>query len=360
MSAAIRSTVLFVESIRNVGAHWKLSLVCAVVAFLGGFASVGTAIGSAHELTHVLERQTALGVNAYIVTSSTSDSFPASQCEALRNVGGVESAGARLSVSTVEVASAPGTPISVWEVTPGFVSFVFPDLKPTTGAGLALGNTIAAELGASARGIVTVTPGGERYMHVSGASALAVERIKGANRTVLVPMAANAMVRTCFVEAEPAYKESVGEVLVSWFGPSGNWAVAPLLPPGQFEVDVEDSVRSGPSTWMSPVLGGVTVLVAACLWWSRRQEFALYDLLGLRTRELVSLIALEWIITVFSAALCGGLVALAYHGIKAIEPAFTAVMAAQISVYFLVICAAPAIGFVVVRAVRSADLLKGA
>lgn len=349
-----------VESYRNVVAHWRHSAILAVVALLCGFASVHGVIGSTRSLTDVLTLQTELGANAFVVSSPTSQNLVATDCEALRNIPGVRSAGTRLRVSTTAFISAPGTPVTIWDVTPGFVAFTFPDLELGATDGASFGRTIATDLGAVQGSMVIESRMANSYFAVSGVSSLSVERVRGSMQAVLVPVATNELVNSCFVEAHPAYRDSVEMLLASWFGPTSEWVVSPLAPPEQFEIDIGKAAQNGPMQLVSPLLAGFIIFLVASLWWSRRHEFALYSLLGFGPRHLLGLLSLEWSATVFAPTVAGGIAAFAVQGIHGIAPPFIPAAITQIAMFYVAVAATPAIGFFVVQSVRAVNLLKGA
>lgn len=355
-----RQSTLLVESYRNVSAHWRHSSICAVIALLCAFAAVYGVISSMRSLTGVMQLQTDLGASAFVVTSTTSQSLPVSDCEAVRNVVGVRSAGARLRTTTANFISAPDTSVTLWEVSPGFIDFVFPDLSRETSVGMTFGKTIATDLGATAGAVMVYADGTSRYFTISAVSALSVERVRGSMQAVMVPVISDGVTNSCFVEAHPAYRESVEMALVSWFGPADQWDVSPLATPEQFEIDIDAAVQSQPMRLVSPLLAGITVLVSVSLWWSRRQEFALYGLLRFSAPQLVCLLTIEWGVTVLAPATAGGVAAIAATGVSGVSSALVPLGVLQVALFGIVTITTPALGFVIIRSVRAVHLLKGA
>lgn len=336
-------------------------MICALVSLAVGFGATNAVVDGARDLTSVLQKQTELGANVYVVASPIGQNFSAAECEALRNVAGVKSAGARIGTYTATSSQAPSDPITIWEVTPGFVRIAFPDLsEESVPGGLYFGTAIAADVGVAPGSTLDIDREGGRFVVVSGESALSTERLNGSSRVALAPLISDAPASACFVEADVAYRDAVGKLLITWFGPASEWTVASLLPADRFEISVQDSLRNGSMMWIWAVLGGFAVLTASILSWSRRQEFALYGLLGLRAGHVLGLLTLEWIATMFAPAVCGGLLATIYLGPVEVDPLFGSATVVLIAAFYLVLCTAPALGFVLLRATPPVDLLKGA
>lgn len=331
-----------------------------MIALLGGLTVLGGTISSYRDLTSQLKDQIAKGSHAYVVTSSAARVLSPTRCEAVRNLQGVRTAGAQVRVYSTAASSAPDSVIAVWEGTAGLGEFMFPDLDEAHTIGAAAGRDVAAATGAAPGAVLRLEGASDYSVVVSGVSSLATERIKGSSRALFIPTARPASASACFVEALPGYEDALEATLTTWFGPANEWTVASLLPPGRFEVDIAEAARAGAMKWISPGFGLVIVVISASLWWSRRQEFALYDLLGFRPRHQLLMLFVEWSVTAMVPAICGAGLAVACLGLAGIHVELRHIAAAIVVAHFATICIAPAVGFVFVRGIRSVDLLKGA
>jgi hypothetical protein len=353
------------------------SALLAVVAAGLLAAVVALSVGEAAGIETRYRSQVAQGRFVLVARSPGRDGLDAARCEALRDLPGVRSAGAVLQQTAAYPLAAPLRRFDLLTVTPGLVPVWFPDASPYSGPGLAAGDGVAAELGlvdgavlqtnvAGARSQSDASDAGVRRSRVATVLPAAVRSPEAGQMLFEVAVPAG-RTSACFVEPRPASRAAVESALGGWFGVDELATVSPFLDEQLTGRQPEAELANRVSRWVW--LAGVSAAVGlvAVLWYGRREEFALYRLLGLRRGALGVLLATEAALTVAVPALIGGSVALVVC-LSSLEtasrsdggvPALAPLVGADVASFVLGMVLIPVIGLGVVSWRSTFDALKG-
>ncbi len=254
-------------------------------------------------------------------------------------------------------ASAPTDSVTVRIVSPGYVRVAFPDAIPGVAA---VGANAAKIIGAgSGRYIAQIgSSSAELVGYVGGTGAQ--PRFSGLSDVVLVPAPPTGSVNECYVEAEPQTRAAVERLLLSWFDPAQDWTVVPVLPADQYELDPLD-----PSTQTLTLIVGiagalVVMLVAGTIQWARRQEFALYRILGYTRGQILALITAEWLALAAAPAAAGVTIGLGVYGALHISGVFLPFGIASLGFFAAGVAVTPPVVTLIVLSTKPTDALKGA
>lgn len=351
-----RALTVDIETYRSVAAHRVAAILIGAVSAATSYAVVLFSLLGMMSLTSIWDSQIDRGLNVFIVTSDVPGTVPAERCNELLGVVGVRSAGAVLGTRTTSFASSPSLRVTVEHVTPGYVRVAFPQAENLRTA--AAGADLAKDLGMVDVGTlreVNATHG----FSVSPVPPRPVSRFSGLENSLLLPSVARGFANECFVEAEPAYRDSVERTLSVWFKASQSWTVVPLVSADQVETDVASAVKEFPMRLIAPTLGVFVVILGLAIWWGRRQEFALYRLLGFRPGQILRMLCVEWLSLVLAPASAAALLALASSSPALIEPAFMPYGITWILMFFAALVTGPPIAIFTLFSVKPADVLKG-
>jgi len=350
---------LLIEVYRNLVARRAASVILAAVAAACG---IGVAVGSwvvADAATDAWDRQLSRGASAFVVSSSLPGVMDARRCDELQGVSGVRAAGAVLASTTGSFASSPDARVAIMEVTPGYVRAVFPSATAALD-GVAIGARVAQNNGVLPGAYLRLLDGSQSAMPVAVVDDGMAQRINGIDNAVLVPKPAVGVVDQCLVEAQPGAAKSVEELLVTWFPPEYNWTIVPLLTAPEFEIDAVRMMRDSPVPLLAAGAALVTGLLMWAILWSRRQDLALYRLLGVGTRAIVAMIWLEWAAVVLAPASLGVAIGFGFFGNGDILAEFRAYLVFPLCVYLVGLTVIPPVAHVLLVIAKPVDILKGA
>lgn len=280
------------ESRRNtVASRWLSTVRLALAVAIG----LGIAAATITEVAAIEDRY-ASGVEAgrfvWRATGITSEaSVDVARCEALGAIGGVRSAGAALSAITVIVSNQPQARYELAEVSAGYPSIIWPgrDVSTPTG-GAIVGDLMARNLGLVPGATVRITeeedPTSVRDVTVDRVMPPS-PRDEGADRRLLLIAPARGVTDECLVDPEPASSGDVGALIVSWFSASTGISPIPYLIEDALARTPEDELSERLSAWAWPIGAGFLAAVTGFIWYGRRDESALYRLLGMTRASVV-------------------------------------------------------------------------
>lgn len=258
-----------------------------------------------------------------------------------------------MSSRTITFQTAPHEPLSLREVTAGYPRAVFPDAPTVSGA--VLGAIASTVTGAASESYLKPTDTDE-VIRVGYASQLGTSRVPGLERAVLVTAPPSGYVNECLVEAEPENRETVEQLLLTWFEPGTTWNVVPMYHAEAFN---SDSGVTGIVRVLSPSVAAVAVMMFAIVQWTRRADYALYRLLGVGRAQLLGMITLEWCATLVTASATGtvfGLTVTSHHDLVAdIRP----MLWMNLLQYFSMLLIAPPLALAAATRMSTVNTLKG-
>ncbi len=359
MIGRIRYRGIAGETFRNVHAAPGRSALAVAIAGILGAAVVVLSWLDLGDIESAWEEQVIAGAYAFSITTTDQTFLDATRCHELETIKGVRAAGAVLSVMTVYPATSPRTPYLVINATPGYTSIAFPSADGSTLASAAAGSTVTSNLG--------LISGAEFAYRVSPEAALSTveidlavaspARFEVADGAIVLSRAPVGAVSECIVEAWPGSERAVESALSGWFPMTST--VAKVVARGeQMTRDVDSELRLRLSQWTPYVavllIGGFHLLE----WWARRQEFALYRMLGVTTGQTFTMLALEILTKALVPVSLG-----AFLAIMVLSPSLSAMIAAGIArdlaTVELCLFALPAIGSFVILRLSTFDAIKG-
>lgn len=359
------------EALANSRAFLVRTIVVCVVSASIGAGTTAFTLAEVSGISRSFDQQQLRGVDALTVASPDGNGLDAARCEAVRTISGVVTAGGHLGSRRIVSAHAPGSPITVHGVTPGYLGIAFPAEPALWHAGIVAGQHAAEELGLYPGSHLTLTdrvepttPGSQTSSSSAAATQLKIEataqqesRFSGLNRDIFVTEAPVGPISECLVAAIPGNSDAVAVVLEGWFAKS-DIRIAKLVPASQLELDASRQLSTRWSQWGWVIAGSVLVLMQAFLWWSRRSEMALYRFLGFGSGSRLTLVLVDTVLLVAAPAQFGVALAVAALSADASSVALTSVLADAVRFIAVVALAAPA-AFFMSRGAHLIDTLKG-
>ncbi|MCU1370212.1 MAG: hypothetical protein JWO77_1406 [Ilumatobacteraceae bacterium] len=368
------------EATANVTSSSVRSLLIAAVAAVLAAAVVACSVAELAAIQGRFRDQVARGRFVLVARSVGSDGLDAGRCDALRDLEGVRSAGAILHEDPTYPLAAPLRPYDRLVVTPGLLAVWFPtSAGATDGTGLAVGADAAAELGlvpgaylqtasTASRSHERLRPGDDTVARHRIVTVLpAAIRDPEAGRMLFETAAPTGTASACFVDPDPSARTAVEATLVGWFGRDQPASVAPLLDERQTgrQPEAELAGRAARWVWLTAALAISALMVV--LWYGRREEFALYRLLGLRRRSIGLLLVVESTLIVALPGLVGAAIALVtcldpltdVAHLDAGSPGLLSLVAADAASFAAALVLLPLGGWVAVALRSTFDVLKG-
>ena len=345
MNRTFRSTTTVREALLNLRGHLLLTL-CIALASLG--AGAGVVSSSVAEATGILDYQTnAVGRGSTVFTVSAVDNTPisAARCDALNSVPGVVSAGAVVDNRTEAFRLGSSRPAYVTYATPGMVHLIWPDKMQVLGAnaGPVVGSSLASEFGIVEGASIPL--GSNIYTHTSVATSSS-PRDENYDNRILIPLAASPemLVRTCLVEGVTGSQAEIEALLTGWFPAVPPIFVAPVVPKGTY-MDTDEMMRARITQYAGLAAGVLIAVVYGLICTMRRQEYALYHVLGLPPRRRLLMLTAETAASALLPFAIGCTVALALY--VPVHGALLSATSMEIAKAAVVMILLPLLGYVI-------------
>ncbi len=310
------------------------------------------------EITAVMERQQTLvarGLSVFSVTAEQRQPFSGARCDELNGRDGVVAAGGIIGTTTRPPAYGPGVPITVAVVTPRLPLVIWPQDPSIAAARAIAGSTLADDTGLTPGSVWRSIDGTSIHIDATAAPSARDSHFNG--EIVYVAAASNPVVE-CLVEADPGSRASIERLLLSWFSDSTRMYVAPFFIDSSVGPTPQQSLDERLSRF-GPLAGfGVLLVVFLGAWFSRRADFALYRLMGVRLDQQARMMFLEFLMIGCAPLALGALVAAALwrDGLTGVVLDLAAIDYARLFALGLVI---PLIGALSLRPMTSVESLKG-
>lgn len=228
------------------------------------------------------------GANVYVVKSEEG-TISSRSCAGLRENHSVIAVGQVYGRTSTSIASAPGLPLQLNLVSPGFINVVVPGIDAMP-EGVLFGPELAEEVGWM-HGKIAFSDGSTgAFDSVLPRSPRTADQSRWAYALVLPQDRAI----ECWLEARPGTSESMPAVLAAAFAEDMKLKIEVLA-----SRDIASHVRSWeerPTKLLWLASCGAAVLLVAAFALGRRSEYALYRLLGLSRAGLSLLIAFEFLV----------------------------------------------------------------
>jgi hypothetical protein len=282
------------ETVLNVLSNPARSAITVIAAAAAGACVILATVSNVDDIVRAHQLQLARGLSTLSVTALDGHPMSAAACDAMNSVAAVKTAGGVISTEQVEVANG-ATPIKVEYVTAGYFAAAYPT-EATKGIQSIAGEDLVGEVGAAAGSVLAITtPESIRGLLSLDAVADAPSRVTGINRDVLVTVAPIGSVSECLVEAYDGQADDVALVVPSFF--TGPVVVRPFLPTGTLDRDPAQELAHRYSGLLWLGAGAVIIALIATSWFARRQETAIYRLVGFDRRSLGAVVGLETVVT---------------------------------------------------------------
>lgn len=282
-------------------------------------------------------------------------------CERLASVEGILRAGGVASSEIVNTPLDPRNGLLLISASPSWLQIVWPNSPKLTG--VAVGNALASRLGLVSGSTVPSVQANSSHEPTAN---LEIQQVLPASprsdrfESVAVYAASpTETVGECLVESESGAVEKVRSVLAGWFSPSPVF-VRPFYSLDQLQQTPQQEL-DGRSSKIGPYLGFALLLsLALGRWAARKQDFALYRVLGLKEPQLAVMLVIESAVTVWGPAILGGTVA-TVAGLCLLR---ASLVAAQLSLLdyaalLSLLAVVPAIGWLWLRLLPVSDSLRG-
>ncbi len=280
------------EAILNLFSRVGVSALLIVLSMSAGFSSVWSSYGDGTVVTEQLRVYTHSGVYAFMVTSAVEEQrLSAVSCEQLNSVNGIKAAGGLQSEALGEVILGDRFSVSIIRGTPGLARFLWPETRPRGSA--VIGARAAQRAGVASASALIYTASGREQIVTVNAVAAPTMRGERLDDTLFIAEALtnDAEVERCLIEPEPPYARAAQQLALSWF--DGEVRINPYFHPGHASTDPQRTLENRMSRWI-PLVAAITVWAVLVLTWSgRRNDYALYRVLGLNRRSLLLMLAVE-------------------------------------------------------------------
>lgn len=233
------------------------------------------------------------GSTTFAVASPVSGGLPSPRCDALQEIDSVVAAGGRISSRSTDLTVIPSQRVQVDVVTPGFPRTMWPELALTGDLSLVAGSDVSRRLSLESGNYIDTSKPETTYQVSTVAKHAA--RISRFNNSLVVTSPTDQLVQECYVEAFPGSVDDVERLLGEWFEPHLAVSVTKVLPPRGTDPDPEVDYQSRVGRFL-PILCGLMVsMLSLSMLWARRQEFALYRLLGASHAEAFGIFLVEFL-----------------------------------------------------------------
>ncbi|MFK0008008.1 hypothetical protein ACIQTZ_13235 [Paenarthrobacter sp. NPDC090520] len=293
------------EGLENVRHRPVQSSISIVLAIAVGFCITVFPGLEVERVTRLALDEVNRGLHVAVVTDKQRNPLSATRCESLTKVEGIKYAGGVLASHRVYSPMFPVDGVDLLEVSPSWVKIVWPSLSEpgeilagprlaqtlglVSGAKLPIANTkgLADLHTLTITGMPAATPRSERYDN----ALIAVGAVRGT-------------VGECVVQFEPSKFWSASAILTHWFG--GSEIVTRML---YTRPDTQPSPQVQLESMLLKYLpvAGFAIIALAFLSQvaSRRQELALYRVIGSNSQQVLTLLCSEFFLRFYGPLIFG-------------------------------------------------------
>lgn len=305
-SRRFRLSIVVEEAFHNTFSRILWPTVLAVCAFVAGFAVPALTALDVGAIEAQSSAQTVAGSNVLVISAEDRAPLSAQRCDRLRSVEGVLSAGGVQAEVTARDSS--GSPIHLVYATAGYAAIVWPSSSGIRNAvaGVVAGDLFAREAGLVGPSTLVGLRRDDRVFEVFVDQVMTAPSRAGLmDRSLLVVEPATSTITECFVEAAPGAFEGVEAVAVSWFPREDRTRVDPFVKSGPTAAEIDQAYGRRFSALTAPVGAVLSLLSAMGSWLARRNEFALYQNLGVGPGRRVLMVLTEFVSTTLLATQIG-------------------------------------------------------
>lgn len=330
-------------ALTEVGRNLRTSPLRTIVLMLV-FLAVGAGVSAftisdVERIADVAEAQYRAGAFVYEVVGPSGERVDALRCNALNGEAGVSAAGGVMARTAVSLASQPDAELRLLTVTPHFIAAAWPGDHATTSPSTFAGSALM-DLGVRDEASVRyrVRDGDQQLIDID---AIASTRAVTGAEAVLVEVAPpSGTVDSCLVLVKPSVDGEAYDALAGLFGPGTT--VRELLPPSGLVADPEALFdgRLSAYAWLAASIVCAIALFGS--WLGRRQEYALYRLIGFSEGAVFAMLCTEAALVCVLPAQLGLILGM---GTQPLELLTSAALALDVARFDAAILVLPAVGY---------------
>lgn len=298
-----RSDEIALEALRGVRARFLKSSALAFLSFAVGGVVIWFGFSQVHAAEHDWIASQVSGASSFVVRATSSDPMSSSRCDELRTVEGVESAGSILRVDQGQAMQTPSDDIEVVTSTPGFTELAFPG-GISGHPGVTVTKRLGEDLGLRPGSLLEMTSSGIRRTYAVTGVSRSSSMITSLENAVIIADAGSEFVSECDVTARPGARDAVQALLSDWFPQSGN-SVIDFLRPDSLRRNPTLELQNRVSIWSALLGAAVCVALSVSVVLFRKQELAIYRILGLQFGQLIIFAIVETAVLVWLPASVG-------------------------------------------------------
>lgn len=293
-----------------------ISIVLVALTALG--AAAGAAADASTVSGIVAQERAWIAAGGRVLVVTDEDGIAPARCDAVGQVPAVAAAGATTSIAErAHLASSPDASLRVVGYSPGLVGLLGLDssastallISPETAASLGLTTGSRVRLESSpGRTDDSVRAFSEEPLEVVVVARL--ERLGDAYAgSILVPVSSERAADTCLIEARAGAREGVRSAAAALVGDGGSGGapvvVQDRLLTSEFASDFRALYEHRDMAAIPWGLGLLLGVLGALIRWIRRADDALYELLGARRGQRVSIHFTQWALTTLTGLVLG-------------------------------------------------------
>ena len=278
------------EALRNLRTSALLT-GALVLACASAGATVGLATASeTSRIAEAARAQYLAGATVIEAIGPEGSRLAAIKCHALMGVDGILAAGGIMASESVRLGAEPDADLSLITVTPGYLAAAWPELQNFKPLSVVAGPDLARS-GVRSEDYVEVHTLTQGRMLLRTDATPQHESTTGVDRVLALVSAPEGTVSSCLVLTRAGVTNNTTNYLSSYFG--DGTSVRSALLPSTLVTSPDELLRSRLSQYGWLVSGLVCGIALLGFWFARRNEFALYRLLGLSEFSIVAMLMTE-------------------------------------------------------------------
>lgn len=330
-----------------------LSFVCSVGSFGASFTQIGALNSRQIEM---IER----GSNVWRVHSG--QPFESDKCERLRRVQGIRAIGIQHSRFTAAISEIADARVTVLRANADYLDIVWgSEIYVPLGAGVGAG--LHRKLGLRAGTSVSLKEQGSPF-----GRSLQIEldevfrdsrRLKGSGQMLAVRVDPPELVRECLIEAKAGTNQAVERLLFATF--SRGTSITKIYSWGGEGPTPSNQMKNRMTLWTAVAFPTILLVLYLVLQFSRREEWALYHILGIRQGQQLRMHCYEYLATVWVPYALGLalVVAAGTYSEVQMDSSFLSIFSQDVLRVGLLLLTVPAALAILLRQDKSLEWLKG-
>ncbi|MCC6376384.1 MAG: hypothetical protein IT191_05135 [Microbacteriaceae bacterium] len=264
-----------------------------VMVFVSIIVASSVALATVVDVNRIEQSKTQLesfGAHSFVLVAPGGKRPDAQRCQEAENIEGVRAAGGVMSTSFVRLSLQPDITVRNLTVTPGYIAAAWPNLPNAKTFSVAIGPGLSY-LGLSPGSSIFYSNRVGRVATTRVDAVIEVVSVTGDDRVLLESAIPQGTVESCLVTAVPAASTNVSLTLRDWFGVGTSIQDVLNRSPLNTDPQLQYKVRFSQFGWAAG--GFIFFAILLGFWVSRRNEFALYRLLGFSEVQVFAMLCFE-------------------------------------------------------------------